>query len=131
MQASVDETFKNINMIVCRYTINITTNASANNLKIDCKDIGQCDIIKLNNGRRKLMLEDIRNTSYKINGVEVVRRRKALGYTQEKLSELTGLSLTVIRCLEQDRVVSGSVNVLIKLVKVLQCDQKDLIMIGE
>ena len=74
------------------------------------------------------MLEDIRNTSYKINGAEVMYRRKKLGYTQEKL---TGLSLTVIRCLEQDRVVSGSVNVLIKLAKVLECDQKDLIMIGE
>lgn len=86
---------------------------------------------KETDGRRKLMLEDIRNTSYKINGAEVMYRRKKLGYTQEKLSELTGLSLTVIRCLEQDRVVSRSVNVLIKLAKVLECDQKDLIMIGE
>lgn len=86
---------------------------------------------KETDGRRKLMLEDIRNTSYKINGAEVMYRRKKLDYTQEKLSELTGLSLTVIRCLEQDRVVSGSVNVLIKLAKVLECDQKNLIMIGE
>ena len=77
------------------------------------------------------MLEDVRNTNYKINGAEVMRRRRELGYTQEELSEETGLSLTVIQSLEQNRVVSGSVNGLTKLAKVLKCDQKDLTMIGE
>lgn len=74
--------------------------------------------------------EEISKTTYRINGKEVIRRRKKLGYTQEQLCEMTGLSIATIQSFEQNRVVSGSVNALSKMARALECDEKDLI-IGE
>lgn len=74
--------------------------------------------------------EEISKPMYRINGVEVTKRRKERGYTQEQLSEEAGLSSETIRSIERNRVVSGSVNALSSIARALTCDVKDLI-IGE
>ncbi|RHP70436.1 XRE family transcriptional regulator [Clostridium sp. OF03-18AA] len=63
---------------------------------------------------------------FRIKSVTVVEKRILLGYSQEKLGELTGFSRSTIQNIERN-TISGSVNELGQLARILQCEYEELI----
>lgn len=72
------------------------------------------------------MREEKGTNKYRIKGQSVMEKRLSMGYTQEKLGELTGFSRTTIQNIEGN-VISGTVNQLMRLVKALECESDELI----
>ena len=54
-----------------------------------------------------------------------MEKRLSMGYTQEKLGELTGFSRTTIQNIERN-VISGTVHQLMRLAKALECESDAL-----
>lgn len=72
------------------------------------------------------MREEKGTNKYRIKGQSVMEKRLSMGYTQEKLGELTGFSRTTIQNIERN-VISGIGEPTNAVSESLECESDELI----
>lgn len=68
---------------------------------------------------------------YRINGEAVYKNRKEKDYTQEELSELSGVSRSQIQRIEKGFAMNCKIDTFMKISVALEVDWKELIYRGE
>lgn len=68
---------------------------------------------------------------YRLNGDSVYKNRMRKRYTQEKLSELSGISRSQIQRIEKEFTVNCTIDTFMKISEALEVDWQELIYQGE